>query len=172
MYRVRLLDDGRPSWEHMPADYVPGPGEVMMADAPTPETLAAAFPTYPVTAFAEAKAEAAAIVSAAAERARLRFVSPGSGKAMAYQEKAKEADDFLADPAPTQLKYPLIFAEVGLTAPTPAEVAAVIRQRRDAFKQVEARISRAETAAKLSLAAAKDAAEVAAILADLTWPAP
>ena len=121
---------------------------------------------------APARVKAARQVAEAAETARLQFITPGSGKAMAYQEKAREAMAFLADAAPTEVKYPLIYAEAGITAATAQGVAELVAARFETFRQIEAQIARTETGAKRDIAQAPSAAEIDAILAGLAWPKP
>jgi hypothetical protein len=116
-------------------------------------------------------------ISAAAEGARLRFITPGSGKAMAYQEKAKEAKDFLADPLAGEEGhaaglYPLIYAEVGITMPDAHGVATVIAGRYEAFKTIEGQIARTEAAAQKRVKEAPDLATILATIDSLSWPSP
>jgi hypothetical protein len=123
------------------------------------------------------KARYRPMISAAAEAARKQFITPGSGKAMAYQEKAKEARDFLADPLAGQEGhqaelYPLIYAEVGITDETAAGVAAIIDGRYEAFKAIEATIARTEAAAQKRVKEAPDLATILATMDSLEWPTP
>jgi len=131
---------------------------------------------YPAEDLASQKARYKLVVSNAAEAARLQFITPGSGKSMAYQEKAKEARDFLADPLAGQEghaaeMYPLIYAEVDITDDTAAGVAAIIDGRYEAFKVLEATIARTEAAAQKRIKEAADLATILATIDSLEWPA-
>jgi hypothetical protein len=173
-YRAYVTDPGpagRIAVEPVGDDYEEQEGDALFEVEPSLADLEAAFPVENLDA---EKRAARALVSAAAEQARLRFVTPGSAKAMAYQEKAREAVEFLADDPAGQadpLKYPLIHAEVGATAEDAAGVAAVVAAKYQAFRLIEARIGGAEAAAQKAIAAAETVAAVDAVVAGLTWPA-
>ena len=67
-------------------------------------------------------------VDEAAEQTRGRYLSSGSGQAMEYEEAHRQAVAFQSDPS---VAYPMLEADVeaGL-APTVAEAAALVMQRR------------------------------------------
>ena len=136
-----------------------------------------------------AKAAARAKVSADAEAARLQFITPGSGKAMSYQEKKDQALKFLADPlrgeeGHAEDMYPLIYAEVGITAddevdgegnvtkPAADGVAEIIAERFEQFKQIEAFIGRKEAWAQKVIKDAVSVAEIDALMTSLNWTIP
>ena len=87
-----------------------------------------------------AKSVAFDAVKAATGAVRLRFLTDIPGQELIYNEKRQEATLFLAlDPAPTDLTpYPFLAAEVGITAPTAAEVAAVFLARAALWVEVGA----------------------------------
>jgi hypothetical protein len=118
------------------------------------------------------RAEARVKVSAAAEAARLQFVTPGSAKAMAYQEKAREATAFAADPDPQPENYPLLQSEVEITADTLAGVAAVVAGKYQLFRQIEAVIGGTEAGAQKAIAEAATPEAIEAVIAGLAWPQP
>jgi hypothetical protein len=124
-----------------------------------------------------AQAAARATISAAAEAVRMQVLTPGFGKSLAYREKANEAVDFLADPLAGSEghgaeMYPLIYAEVDITAETAADVAAVITQRYGEFKTVEALIARTEAAAQKAVKEASTLQAIENVVATLSWPSP
>ena len=101
-----------------------------------------------------------------AEAARLRYITAGSGQAMTYQQKAQEAAAVLADPSPTLENYPLLAAEVGITAATIQEVAQVVDGAFQAWRVVGGRIEGLRLGGKAAVAAAttvEDAKAAAAI---------
>jgi hypothetical protein len=82
------------------------------------------------------------------EQVRLRIVTPGSGQAMAYQQKYEEALAFVADPTVDPSEVPHIYGEVGITAPTAAEVAQVILNLRSMWRDVSAQLEHLRLSAK------------------------
>lgn len=76
---------------------------------------------------ATAKAAAIAAVNLRIGNQRAAYITVAPGQEMIYQRKEAEAREylsFLAEPA-TLTEFPLIAAEVGITAPTAAQVAQV-----------------------------------------------
>jgi hypothetical protein len=173
-FKAYVTEGAAPSVEQVADDYQAAEGEVLFSGTPSVGQLSEAFPD---AVLADAKAMARVQISAAAERARQQFISPGSGKALAYQEKANEAQDFLVDPTAGQEghaagMYPLIYAEVGITAETPLGVATVINGRFGMFKLIEAAIARMEAGAQKTVKEAESLAAILATMDGLTWPAP
>lgn len=115
------------------------------------------------------KAMMVAQIDADAERARLAHITGGAGQAMSYLQKAAEAKSCLADTEPDAEAYPLLAAEIGITAPTLGEVAAVVAAAHAAWTVIGAQIEALRLGAKAAIAAATDAAtaEAAAII---DWP--
>ena len=70
---------------------------------------------------------AIAEINAAADSARRRFITAIAGQEMIYLRKEDEARRYLAlDPEPTDLAgFPMIEAEVGITAPTAYQIAQI-----------------------------------------------
>ncbi|MBW9072405.1 hypothetical protein [Agrobacterium deltaense] len=108
-------------------------------------------------------------IDADAEAARLRYITGGSGQAMTYQQKAAEAAAALAATDPDPANYPLIVAEIGITAPTLLEVAAVIDGAYQQWRVVGAAIEALRLGGKAAVAAATTV-EDAQAAADITWP--
>lgn len=108
-------------------------------------------------------------VDTAAERQRAKYITLGAGQAMTYQQKASEAVMLEDDPAADPADYPLLSAEVGITAPTLAEVGAVVRAAHGAWILLGAQIEGLRLGAKRAIDEAADAAEARAA-AVVTWP--
>ena len=68
-------------------------------------------------ALVAAKATARARLAAAITAARSAVITVLPGQDMIYQTKEAEARAWIADPAPDLANYPLLSAEIGLTAP-------------------------------------------------------
>jgi len=117
------------------------------------------------------KAALKASVDAAAEAERMKYITPGAGQAMTYQQKASEAVMLEDDPAPDPADYPLLSAEVGITAPTLAEVGAVVRAAHGAWILLGAAIEAARLGAKKAIDEAEDQATARAA-AEVLWPSP
>lgn len=109
-------------------------------------------------------------VDADAEAARLQWITPGSGQALTYEQKRAEAERMATDPAPKPDAYPLLAAEVGITADTLAAVGTLVRARAAAWTAIAAQIESLRLQAKAAVMAASNAAEARAA-AVVTWPA-
>lgn len=120
--------------------------------------------TYAATArpLADVQAEARTRIDSKAEARRLVHLTPGSAQAMVYQAKEAEARAFQADATPISANYPHLSAEVGVTAPTLAEVAAVVIGLADQWRQISAAIEGARLTAKAAIASAATVEAVAA----------
>ena len=112
----------------------------------------------------------AAQVDRDAEVARLLWITPGSGQALTYEQKRIEAERMATDPAPQPEAYPMLAAEVGITADTLAAVGALVRARAAAWTAAAAQIESLRLQAKAAVMAANNAAEARAAAA-VTWPA-
>ena len=114
--------------------------------------------------------ELRADVSDIAERIRQAFISPGSGKAISYQEKLAEARLVLDDPQAVDVALvPILAAEATARGVTVEQAATLVHQTYLAFKSVEAPINAVETAAKLAISGASDAASARAAYEGITW---
>lgn len=111
-----------------------------------------------------AKTQARADLAAAIAASRATYITNLPGQEMIYLAKEAEARDWLADPVPDPAGYPLLAAEIGITAPTAFELAQLWLNMgaiwRDAAAQLEA--LRLTTAAAIT--AATTPAEVAAAM--------
>jgi hypothetical protein len=96
-------------------------------------------------------------IDAAAEQARARFITSGSGQAMVYQAKTAEAAAWLAANSPADLTgYPFIAAEVGITMPTAAELVALWQAMEAGWRQAAALIEAARMGGKIAVEQAAD----------------
>lgn len=114
---------------------------------------------------------AQARVDAAAEAARLRWVTPGVVQQVIYEQKRREAAQLEADPSPNPADYPMLSAEVGITAPTLAEVGEVVRGLSAAWLSAAASIEALRLGAKAAIETAPSEAVIATAEA-VTWPEP
>ncbi|MQB09661.1 hypothetical protein DXT96_07310 [Agrobacterium sp. ICMP 6402] len=122
---------------------------------------------------AQWKALLASDIDARAEIARLRYITGGAGQAMTYQQKAQEAAAVLAavesgfDPNPDD--YPLLKAEIGITAPTLVGVAQIVNVAYRSWLQIGAQIEALRLFAKSAVMAATTIADAKAA-AVVAWP--
>lgn len=114
------------------------------------------------------RATAKTRVDAAAEAHRLTYITPGSGQAMAYQQKLEEAKAYLADTSLTAADCPHVFAEVGITGETAEAVAQVVAGMHAAWQVKSADIEHRRLAAKAAIDAAETAEAISAA-AEVDW---
>ncbi|APY13150.1 hypothetical protein BKD02_01510 [Brucella sp. 09RB8910] len=109
-------------------------------------------------------------VDAAAEAERLKYITPGEGQAMTYQQKVVEAQAFKSDNDPDVAEYPLLSSEVGITASTHGEVADIViaafRQR----QSIGAAIESIRLGAKRDIDDAGDKVTARACVDAIVWP--
>ena len=144
-------------------DYQPQAGEVVEPGDRLPPIESLHSQEF---ALSQAKATASRSIDAAAESARQRHITPGSGQAMVYLAKEADARAFVAAsyPEANLTDYPWVQAEAqatGLTAPQAAD--AIVTQA-NAWRSTGATIEQARRAGKLAAQAAVDVAEVDAAL--------
>jgi hypothetical protein len=118
-------------------------------------------------ALERARTGALAAVDAAAEAARLRYITPGAGQALSYLRKEEEARRFVAlsqndQAAATVGQFPMLAAALGADGDTIAAVAGVVLNRAAAWGLIGAEIERRRLAAKRAIGAAADEAAIAA----------
>lgn len=111
-------------------------------------------------------------VDAEAEVARLRYVTPGAAQQLVYAAKRGEAERLLyADTSPSPASYPMLSAEVGITAPTLRGVATVVLETAAAWLAAAAEIERLRLTAKAAIASATSESAISAAAA-VDWPQP
>lgn len=109
-------------------------------------------------------------IDADAEAARLLWITSGSGQALTYEQKRAEAERMATDPAPQPTGYPMLAAEVGITADTLAAVGSLVRARAAAWTVIAAQIESIRLRAKSAVMVAANAIDARAA-ADVIWPA-
>lgn len=109
-------------------------------------------------------------IDAQAEVERLRHITPGAGQAMTYAQKAQEALHFLSTVEPLETDYPLLAAEVGITASTMDGVAQVVSEANARWLLIGAAIEAERLSTKKTISEAEtiEGAHVAA--SAVVWP--
>lgn len=110
--------------------------------------------TRATEALAEAKAQARAEITARISAARATMITTLPGQQMIYLAKEAEAARYIADPAPDLATYPMLAAEIGITAPDAWQLAQIWLAMADLWRQEAAQLE----ALRLGTAAAVEAA--------------
>lgn len=116
------------------------------------------------------KAQAKAAIDESAEAIRGRYITQGSGQAMAYQQKYLEAVAYLTDESIADSEIPAIIGEVGITAPTKYQVAQVVVNMQAMWRQLSAHIESLRLGAKADVDAATNPAAIEQA-ASINWDA-
>lgn len=115
---------------------------------------------------AEAKATARALLAAHAAEARTAYITVLPGQDMIYLAKEAEARAWIADPVPNPANYPLLVAEIGITAPDAAALTQLWLNLAALWRAAAAQLE----ALRMSVGAAIDAAETVDAVADALLP--
>lgn len=115
-----------------------------------------------------------------AERERLRYITPGAGMAMTYQEKKDQAVAVIAmgEAAANALpnngaqEFPTLSASVPVEASSLYAAAQVVIARYEAWAAISRGIELARMNGKKSISDASDAAAAQAAYEAITWPNP
>lgn len=145
-------------------------GELFWPDELDEAMSAALDADFAALSLSQLKADLNSKVDAAAEIERLRYITPGEGQAMTYQQKVDEARTFKLASNPQVADYPVLFSEVGITAPTLAEVADIVLAAFAQWQKIGAAIESIRLGAKRDINAAEDEATAFSILDAVTWP--
>lgn len=120
------------------------------------------------------KTEAIAEIDAAAEVARLKYITAGSGQAMEYQQVAAEAQAYLAGGDTDPDLYPMMVADQqGRAAAgverTLGQIALEVNERHQLWMQIGAQIRQLRVKHKLLVEQATSPEGITAAL-DVPWP--
>lgn len=126
----------------------------------SPETRAA-------EALAAAKARAQADLAAAVAEARAAYITTLPGQQMIYLAKEAEARAYVAEPAPDLANYPLLSAEVGITAPDAWQLAQIWLALADLWRQAAAQIEAMRLGVAAQIEAAGTVEEVEAVISNI-----
>lgn len=108
----------------------------------------------------------------AAGMARKQWVSGGEGQQMTYLAKEAEAKEYLEAQNPVDTDYPMLLAEVGVTAATTLEVATVINTLAIGWRQTSGQIENVRLTAKQAISDASDYTSAQAVYDAVAWPTP
>jgi hypothetical protein len=152
------------------AQFVAAPGDVEPGWLYDGEWQAPVDPT-PEQHLSALQAALLARVDVAAEVERLRYITAGAGQAMTYAEKAAQAKVALAADAPQPADYPLLSAEIGITADTLEGVAGVVDAAYRQWLTIGGMIEAVRLSAKKAISAADTIDAANAAFDAIVWPA-
>ncbi|UYT54514.1 hypothetical protein OHI65_09110 [Brucella sp. MAB-22] len=109
-------------------------------------------------------------IDAEAENERLKYITPGNGQAMTYQQKVDEARAFKAAASPQSEDYPVLSSEIGITGPTLADVADTVLIAFSRWQQVGAAIESVRLGSKRDVDEAENEVAARAVLDVIAWP--
>jgi len=144
--------------------------DVVVEQGWTFDGRAFAPPAESIRPLAEVKAELKSGVDAHAEAERLKYITPGVGQTMTYQQKVSEAQALKATSNTQESDYPILSSEVGITAPTLGEVADIVLTAYAQWQQIGAMIEGIRLGAKRDIDAAEDEAAARVIIDAIVWP--
>jgi hypothetical protein len=125
------------------------------------------------------KAKLSRQVDADAERVRERTITPGSGQAMTYTEKAAQANAVLdlgaeavgaMTPEEQIAQFPLLAASVGIEVETLFAAAELVVARQEAWASLGGAIERARLGGKAAIALAQTEGAARQAYEAVTWP--
>lgn len=114
-----------------------------------------------------AKAEARVTLAAAVTAARAALITDLPGQSMIYLAKEAEARAWMADPTPDPAAYPLLSAELGITAPDGASLAQIWLNLATLWRSTAADLEALRLTASAAIDAATTVEEVGAAMAGL-----
>lgn len=110
------------------------------------------------------KTNAKVAIDEAAERARMRYLTPGAGQAQVYLEKVEEAADYIAADYPSDYNgYPYIQAEVEVTDKTARQVADDIITAKSVWQAVSVQIEKARLGGKKAIEEATNTQDIKSV---------
>lgn len=114
-----------------------------------------------------AKAEARVTLAAAVTAARAALITDLPGQSMIYLAKEAEARAWIADPTPDPAAYPLLSAELGITAPDGASLAQIWLNLATLWRSTAADLEALRLTTRAAIDAATTLEEVGAAMSQL-----
>jgi hypothetical protein len=114
-----------------------------------------------------AKAEARVTLAAAVTAARAALITDLPGQSMIYLAKEAEARAWMADPTPDPAAYPLLSAELGITAPDAASLAQIWLNLATLWRSTAADLEALRLTTRAAIDAATTPEEVGAAVSQL-----
>lgn len=115
-------------------------------------------------ALKSAQVQARALLNIRMAKERARFITTLPGQEMIYLAKEAEAVRYVADPIPDLTRFPMLAAEIGITAPDAWQLAQIWLAMADLWREAAAQLE----AYRLRISAEIDAAESLAEIPDVS----
>jgi len=141
-------------------------------EMPSQERLIQALEQMESGSIASTKEALKRSVDRAAEAERLRYITAGAGQSLTYMQKSDEARRYLSADNPAEKDYPLLAAEVGITAGDLNGVATIVLDSFTQWQQIGAAIEAARLGGKAAIEAAENASDAQAAFDAIAWPIP
>lgn len=167
---IAALRQRHPATDLVGIRAMPQEGGVYALDMPAGLTLAGIDAHDTAAMLAAAKRMLADRIDAAAEAERLRYITGGAGQAMTYQRKADEARACLTATDPMPADYPMLAAEIGITAEDLTGVAQIVNAAYEAWLAVGSQIEAERLGTKAAIDAATTVEEASAAAEAVVWP--
>lgn len=166
---VETDDDAFVAWRSTGATPTPYPRDISGAESEAAlQDVLSPYGIY--VGLAQVKAGLKAKIDAAAEAERLRYITGGAGQAMTYQRKADEARACLTATDPMPADYPMLAAEIGISAEDLAGVAQIVNAAYEAWLAVGSQIEAERLGTKAAIDAATTVEEASAAAEAVVWP--
>ena len=123
---------------------------------------------HAAAALAAAKSTAREALAGAVATARAGLITDLPGQSMIYLAKEAEAARWAADPAPDLASYPLIAAEIGITAPDAASLVQIWLNMAALWRSAAADLEALRLTTRAAIDAAETVDEVGAALAQIS----
>lgn len=124
----------------------------------------------PPVATPEMRENAVQMVNDAAEQARGKYITLGSGQALTYLAKAEELRRYDADTNPVKVDYPHLSAEIGITGQSLTAVADTVRSAVAAWDVARVDIERVRLKAVADIRGAATPSQIQSIVSGIDWP--
>lgn len=124
----------------------------------------------PPVATPEMRENAVHAVNTAAEQARGKYITLGSGQALTYLAKAEEVRRYDADTNPVKADYPHLSAEIGITGQSLTAVADAVRSAVATWGVARVAIERVRLKAVADVRSAATPAQIQSIVSGIDWP--
>lgn len=116
------------------------------------------------------RTEVKAAIDAAAEMARQKYITPGLGQIMTYLQKVDEAKAFSSEENPTPSDYPMLMAEVGITAENLSGVASSVLSEFENWRILGAQIENLRLSKKKAADEAQTETDIRNEAINIQWP--
>lgn len=120
----------------------------------------------------ELKRHAKRDMDAGAGTIRSRYITTSYGQAETYLAKENQARSYKAAVSPIDAEYPMLLAEVGITAAAVSLVADAIVAKANEWQTLAGQIEAVRLGTKQQIDAATTEEEINTIMAAVSWPAP